>query len=291
VQTTGQSTRLRRAGRGRDAFWLYMSLALALLALEIFGPGFPRQLRGYANDVAAPVLATLAGPIRAAQSGMERIAGVSDIYLENQTLRDENGKLRQWREAAQRLIQENEQLRQILKVPQREISPVATAHVIGVGGGAFERSVLINAGSGDGIAANLPVVDELGLVGRTIEVGYWTTRVLLISDLNSRVPVRLERTGEVAIAVGLNEPFMHLRFLAANSNVQVGDRIITSGHGGLFPPDVPVGQITEINNDILKVRPLSALGSLDFVRVMDYRPLPPEVKQPIVEPNSTGRPQ
>ncbi len=291
MQTTGKTTRLRRAGRGRDAFWLYLALALALLALETFGPGVPRQIRGYANDAAAPVLSVLAGPIRAAQSGMERVAGVSDIYLENQTLRDENGKLRQWREAAQRLIQENEQLRQILKVPQREISPVATAHVIGVGGGAFERSVLINAGSSEGVAANLPVVDELGLIGRTIEVGYWTTRILLITDLNSRVPVRLERTGDVAIAVGLNEPFMHLRFLAANSGVQVGDRIITSGHGGLFPPDVPVGQITEINDDILLVRPLSALDALDFVRVMDYQPLPPEVTQPTADGQPTGQPQ
>ncbi len=291
MQTTGQTTRLRRAGRGRDAFWLYLALALALLALETFGPGVPRQIRGYANDAVAPVLSVLAEPIRLAQSGMERVAGVSDIYLENQTLRDENGKLRQWREAAQRLIQENEQLRQILKVPQREISPVATAHVIGVGGGAFERSVLINAGSSDSVAANLPVVDELGLVGRTIEVGYWTTRILLITDLNSRVPVRLERTGDVAIAVGLNEPFMHLRFLAANSGVQIGDRIITSGHGGLFPPDVPVGQITEINDEVLLVRPLSALDALDFVRVMDYRPLPPEVTQPTSDGQPVGQPQ
>lgn len=268
-----------------------MALALALLALEIFGSGIPRQVRGYANDAVAPVLSMLAGPIRAAQSGMERFAGVSDIYLENQTLRDENGKLRQWREAAQRLIQENEQLRQILKVPQREVPPVATAHVIGVGGGAFERSVLINAGSGEGVVTNLPVVDELGLVGRTIEVGFWTTRVLLITDLNSRVPVRLERTSEVAIAVGLNEPFMHLRFLAANSDVQVGDRIITSGHGGLFPPGVPVGQITAINEDIILVRALSALDALDFVRVMDYRPLPPDVKQPEADTTATGRPE
>jgi len=291
LQTTGQSTRLRRAGRGRDAFWLYMSLALALLALEIFGPGFPRQLRGYANDAVAPVLTVFKGPISAVQSGMERFAGVSDIYLENQTLRDENGKLRQWREAAQRLIQENEQLRQILKVPQREVPPVATAHVIGFGGGAFERSVLINAGSGDNVAPNLPVVDELGLVGRTIEVGYWTTRVLLITDLNSRVPVRLERTSDVAIAVGLNEPYMHLRFLAANGDVQVGDRIITSGHGGLFPPGVPVGQIISTDDDVISVRPLSALDALDFVRVMDYQPLPPDVKQPTAEADATGRPQ
>ncbi len=263
-----------------------MVIALVLLALEIFGSGVPRQIRGYANDLAAPVLALLKEPIDAAQAGLERVAGVGDIYLENEELRDENGRLRQWREAAQRLILENERLRQILKVPQREIPPLATASVIGVGGGAFERSVLINSGTNENVAANLPVVDELGLIGRTIEVGFLTARVLLITDLNSRVPVRMERTGDVAIAEGLNEAFMRLRFLPVDGVVQVGDRVVTSGHGGLYPPDVPVALVTGIEDDFIQLTPLSKLEALDFVRVMDYRPLPPE--QPSEDPAQNG---
>lgn len=288
-QTTGVSgrgARFRRAARGRDAFWLYMVIALVLLALEVFGSGVPRQIRGYANDLAAPVLALLKEPIDAAQAGLERVAGVGDIYLENEELRDENGRLRQWREAAQRLILENERLRQILKVPQREIPPLATASVIGIGGGAFERSVLINAGTNENVATNLPVVDELGLIGRTIEVGFLTARVLLITDLNSRVPIRMERTGDVAIAEGLNEAFMRLRFLPVDGVVQVGDRVVTSGHGGLYPPDVPVALVTAIEDDFIQLTPLSKLEALDFVRVMDYRPLPPE--QPSEEMPQNG---
>ena len=281
----GRGTLMKRVARGRDAFWLYMGLAMALYALELFGSGVPRQVRGYANDFATPVLSLLNEPIQALQSGLERVAGVGDIYLENQELRDENDKLRQWREAAQRLIVENERLRQILKVPEREVPPLATAAVIGIGGGAFERSVLINAGSTENVADNLPVVDELGLVGRTIEVGLMTTRVLLITDLNSRVPIRIERTGDVAIAEGLNEAFMRLRFLAVDSSVQVGDRVVTSGHGGLFPPDIPVGQVTSIADDFIQLTPISNLKSLDCVRVMDYRPLPPEIE---VEPSDTS---
>lgn len=253
-----------------------MSVAIVFLLMEMFGPGVSRSIRGYASDLIAPLLVVLEGPIRATQSGIERIAGVSDIYLENQNLREENDRLRQWREAAQRLILENERLRDILKVPQREVPPVATAHVIGVGGGAFERNILINAGSKDGVERGLPVIDEAGLVGRTIEIGYWTSRILLITDFNSRVPVRLERTGDVAIAEGLNEAFMRLRFLAADVSVRVGDRVVTSGHGGFFPPDLPVAQVASIEEDIILLSPLSPLGALDFVRVMDYRPLPPE---------------
>lgn len=270
--------RLRRSGRGRDVFWLYMAIALVFLFLEMMGPGIPRMVRGYANDLAAPLLIILEEPIRAAQSGMERLAGVSDIYVENADLRDENDRLRQWREAAQRLLLENERLRNILKVPQREVPPVATARVIGIGGGAFERNVVINAGSKEQVLVNLPVVDEEGLVGRTIEVGYLSTRVLLITDFNSRVPVRVERTGDVAIAEGLNEPLLRLRFLPVGVSLRVGDRIITSGHGGLFPPDLPVAQVASINDEMILLRPLSALESLDFVRVMDYRPLPPELE-------------
>lgn len=283
----GRGTLTKRVARGRDAFWLYMGLAIALYALELFGSGVPRQVRGYANDLATPVLTLLNEPIQILQSGLERVAGVGDIYLENQELRDENDKLRQWREAAQRLIVENERLRQILKVPEREVPPLATAAVIGVGGGAFERSVLINAGSTENVSTNLPVVDELGLVGRTIEVGLMTTRVLLITDLNSRVPIRLERTGDVAIAEGLNEAFMRMRFLAVDSSVQVGDRVVTSGHGGLFPPDVPVGEVTGITEDFIELTPISSLGTLDFVRVMDYRPLPPELA-PDTSSSQTG---
>ena len=282
MQTTnvgGRGARFRRVTRGKDAFWLYMGIALAFYALELFGSGLPQQVRGYANDLAAPVLNLLDEPIRAAQAGLERVAGVGDIYLENEELRDENGKLRQWREAAQRLILENERLRQILKVPEREVPTLATAAIIGIGGGSFERSVLVNAGSSDGVATNLPVVDELGLVGRSIEVGYLSTRVLLITDLNSRVPIRVERTGDVAIAEGLNEAFMRLRFLPVDSSVQVGDRLVTSGHGGLYPPDIPVAQVTLITEDFVQLAPISKLDALDFVRVMDYQPLPPEAEQ------------
>ncbi len=268
------SPRLRRGGRGREVLWLYLFIAVTLLVFEGVGQGLPRQIRAYANDVVSPVLRLLEQPIRAVQAGLERIAGVSDIYLENETLRDENDRLRQWREAAMQLSRENERLRVMLKVPGREVPPAATARVIGVGGGAFERSVLISAGATDNVRRNLPVVDESGVIGRTIQVGRWTSRVLLVTDLNSRVPVRLERTGDLAIAEGQNEPFLLLRFLPEEVNVRVGDRLLTSGHGGAFPPDLPVARVSDVTGDLIRLEPLGILGKLDYVRVLDYRAVP-----------------
>lgn len=253
-----------------------MLVAIALLAFEALGSGVPNQIRAYANDIVAPVLRVLEQPIRAVQAGLERIAGVSDIYLENEELRDENDRLRQWREAAMQLSRENERLRSMLKVPGREVPPAATTRVIGVGGGAFERSVLIGAGSVDEVKRGSPVVDETGVIGRVIQVGRWTSRVLLLTDINSRVPVRLERTGDLAIAEGQNESLLRLRFLPQGVQVRVGDRLLTSGHGGAFPPDLPVARVVDVVDDFVLMEPLGLLGKLDYVRVMAYNPVPDE---------------
>lgn len=231
-------------------------------------------MRAVANDIVGPVLTVLEKPVRVAQSGIERLAGVSDIYLENQDLRAENDRLKQWRQAALQLSRENETLRRILKVPKREIPPAATARIIGVGGGSFERSVLTNAGATDGVVLDQPAVDENGLIGRVIQTGRWTSRVLLITDLNSRVPVRIERTGDLGIAVGQNESFLRLEYLNKGVRAEVGDRLITSGHGGVFPPDLPVAVVSRIEGNYIFLEPVGLIGKLDHVRIMNYQALP-----------------
>ena len=272
----GNGSGRRRASRGRETLWFYMLISVIFLSFEAFGPGIPKQIRAFANDVVAPVLYVLERPVRAVQGGLERLAGVGDIYVENQSLRQENERLLQWREAAMQLGRENDRLRKILKVPKREVPPAATARVIGVGGGTFERSVLVGAGSSDNVVQGYPVVDESGLLGRVIHTGRWTSRVLLITDLNSRIPVRVERSGALAIAEGQNEAFLRLRFLPRGVSVQVGDRILTSGHGGAFPPDLPVARVSEIEADYIYLEPLGFLGKLDFVRIMAYQAVPDE---------------
>jgi len=279
----------RRGMRGREAFWFYLVIAGVLLILDMTGSRLPQEVRAYANDLAAPVLSLLDRPVRAIQAGLERVAGVSDIYLENETLRDENSRLRQWREAALQLSRENERLRQMLKVPGREVPPAATARVIGIGGGAFERSILINAGAKDGVLRDQPVVDDSGVVGRAIQVGHWTSRVLLVTDLNSRIPVRLERSGAVGIAEGQNETLLRLRFLPKESDVKVGDRVLTSGQGGVFPPDLPVGKVVSVEGEFIMLEPLGMLGKLDYVRVMAYVPGPPEDKSLLENPEGGRR--
>ncbi len=142
----------------------------------------------------------------------------------------------------------------------------------------FNGDNIVSAGASDNVKYNLPVIDADGLVGRILHVGQWSSRVLLVTDLNSRIPVRLERTGDLAIAEGQNEAFLRLRFLPEEAQIVVGDRILTSGHGGVFPPDIPVARVSEIDNEYVYLEPVGLLEKLNYVRIIDYSAVPDEAE-------------
>jgi rod shape-determining protein MreC len=134
----------------------------------------------------------------------------------------------------------------------------------------FVHSVLVNAGSQDGVARGQAVVTGVGLAGRIATAGTRSARALLITDLNSRIPVTVESSRERAILAGDNSPQPRLAFLPQNAAVAVGDRIVTSGHGGVFPPGVPVGIVSSIADGVVRVAPYVALDRLEHVRIVNY---------------------
>jgi len=114
-----------------------------------------------------------------------------------------------------------------------------TARVIADSGNAFVKSLLVEAGSLDRVQKNYAVIAGEGLIGRVIEVGKNVSRILLVSDMNSRIPVLIENTSQHAVLAGGNETSPTLEHLPASSGVDVGARIVTSGHGGVFPAGIP----------------------------------------------------
>lgn len=266
----------RKGLKGRSAFWFYIVVAGLLLLSEAVAPRVAQMVRTTASDIAAPLLRIANVPIVALQQGLERLVGVSNIYEQNERLRIEVQRLRQYQDTAVQLERENQDLRDMLKVPARESRPAATARIIGIGGGAFERNLIVDAGSGDGVGRDMPVVGKQGLVGRVISVGRLSSRVLLITDLNSRVPVRIERTGLLGMAEGTNNNQMELTFLPEEADVKIGDRLVTSGHGGMFPADIPVAEVLRVENGYVEMRPLSQFDRLDRLRIVAYDAPPPE---------------
>jgi rod shape-determining protein MreC len=228
------------------------------------------RLRVAVADAAAPILQAVAQPIATAATGVRNIEGIFSVYNENQRLRDENARLLQWQEVARRLEAENTRLRGLVKfTPEAPVRDVA-ARVIGNSGGAFARNVLVNAGSRDGVNRGQAAATGEGLVGRIAEVGDHSARVLLVSDLNSRIPVVLDDTRERAVMAGDNSDQPRLLYLRANAVVKVGERIVTGGAGGVFPPGIPVGVVTSVEGGVVRVEPYAELSRLEFVRIVDF---------------------
>lgn len=247
------------------------------------------SLRTNVSDTVAPALDALARPLNALGNVVDRAKMAVATYQENVRLEAENEKLLHWQQTALNLDAENKELRSLLRaVPKTALSYV-TARVIANSGGAFVRMILINAGSEDHVARGQAAITGEGLVGRLTEVGDRASRVLLITDLNSRIPVTIEGSVEgahtPAVLAGDNSERPRLMYLPSNDSVKLGDRVVTSGEGGVFPPGLPVGIVSAIDAAGPRVEPYVELSQLSYVLVADYglarslpQPLPMLVK-------------
>jgi rod shape-determining protein MreC len=145
-----------------------------------------------------------------------------------------------------------------------------TARVIANSGGAYVRTVMIDAGTEQQVARGEAAITGEGLVGRMTEVGTRAARVLLITDLNSRIPVTIDNTKTNAILAGDNSERPRLIYLSQADGVKVGDRVVTSGEGGVFPPGLPVGIVSAVDSLGPRVEPFVELSQLGYVMVVDY---------------------
>ena len=207
---------------------------------------------------------------------------VHDMVGEGKTLlalREENARLRagrdrllQWQAIARKLETENKALRELLAFVPAPGTKHISARVIGDSGGAFARTMILNAGSRDGVRKGQAVITGAGLVGRVQEVGLRSSRLLLLADLNSRVPVVIESSRVRGVVAGTNGETLRLVHLPPDVVAAPGDRIVTSGHGGALPPGLPVGIVSVVGEGGIEVEPFVDPARLEIVQVLDYGP-------------------
>jgi rod shape-determining protein MreC len=226
--------------------------------------------RVLALDMVSPVLEAIARPVAYTNRAIADLREFASLREENARLREENARLLAWQTAARRLENENEGLRSLARFREGPEASFITARLVGDSVSAYMRGALLNVGRRVGVAPGQAVVTGEGLAGRIAEVGENSSRVLYVTDVNSRLPVLVERTRERAILVGDNSPRLRLTLLQSIAGVQTGDRIITSGHGGSFPVGIPVGEVVETSEGTVRVRPFTDFSRLEFVRVVDY---------------------
>jgi len=272
---------MAREGRSDDSYTrpvrriLVGLLAMVLLALfllwRIDGPRVER-LRAEVLDRVVPGLDGLMEPLTALGGIVDNFQSYMRIYEQNRELRRELQQMKAWREAALQLERKDARL---LDLDNVRLDPQLT-HVTGVvmadSGSPFRKSVLINVGRRDGIRDGWATMDGLGLVGRVSGAGETTARVILLTDPNSRVPVVVQPSGQNAIVACDNSRLPRIEFLEAPENVRPGDRIVTTGDGGVFPAGLLVGQLAEGRDGQPRVRLSADYGRLEFLRVLRSRP-------------------
>jgi len=254
----------------RFSFLIFSALALVLLLLSHAQNATLESFRTHTVDTLAPVLDVLARPMTAAQSVGSAFHEIMSLHNDNKRLRAENARLIEWQNTVVVLEKENRELRALLKFKTEPHFSYVSARVIADTGGPYDRGLIVTAGKEDGVRKGMAAMTGEGLVGRVVEVGDWSSRVMLISDLNSRVPVALAETGDRAILAGDNSPQPKLMFLARDAVVTDGAHVLTSGHGGIFPPNLPVGVLRETSRGSYTVVTSADLGRLAYVRLVDF---------------------
>ena len=254
----------------RFSFMALILLAVALMMLGKVDIALMERVRANVTDAVTPILDVISKPILSVNKMISEAKVFYYVREENLMLKQEKDRLLQWQAAARKLEIENKNLRGLLNFPVEPAAGFITARAIADTGGAFANSVVINAGNKSGIRKGQATITGEGLVGRVTDVGARSSRVLLITDLNSRIPVVLQSSQARAILAGDNTHRPKLIHLSPGASISQGDRIVTSGHGGAFPPGLPVGLVASVNEKGINIEPFVQRSRVTYLRILDY---------------------
>lgn len=221
------------------------------------------------GDVLAPIYDAMSIPVAQVHLFVDDVASLWSLHEENEKLRLENDRLRQWQSVALALESENQRLKANLNWIPGPPASYVTARLVGDAGGVYARTALVSLGPNHFVRKGMVALDERGVVGRVIDVGSRAARLLLITDINSRIPVLLEHSHNHAIMVGTNSPRPRLMYWTEGAP-QEGERVVTSGEGGALPPDLPLGTVRYSADHVPEIVPDALLDRLEIVRIVDF---------------------
>jgi rod shape-determining protein MreC len=247
------------------------------------------QAAQQAGDGAAGAAGRVAtGPARAGEDLFSRLGGMWTATSRIEELERENRELQAWRELAERLAERNARYEQLLRMPAdrfgegANIEDSIAAQLVLDSGGPFTRTLVANAGSDHGVRVGYIAVNENGLIGRVVSVGRRSARVLMLDDYNSRIPVMGEASRVRAVLAGqatrppdlYTHPFQmqapRMDFIVGAQSLREGERIVTSGDGGLYPRGIPVGVARSSGDGQWRVALAASQRPIDFVRILPF---------------------
>ncbi len=265
----GEAHGAHRRNSSGIMFFVLCFISLALLVLSKLDHVIVHMLRTHIVELAAPVLNKANGPILNLRRIGRQLTTYVKLNEELQRLKSENRILldQQWR--AKMLQRRLARLGKMVRVVKDRELDFITARVIGDASGPFARAALVRAGTVHGVQRGFPVFNNGGLIGRIVEAGPSTSRLLLLSDLNSRVPVSVGGQGKRALMLGDNSAAPRLGYLPHGTRARQGEDVYTSGVGGLFPQGLRIGKVSTRGGKA-HVDLSARFDNLDFVTVLFY---------------------
>ena len=267
--------KIARKGNAQLPLVIVIALAVVLVLLGKAQTGLFDKARAHVTDMMAPVLEKARAPVAGFDRWMGSITEIFSVYEQNLKLKEENARLRQWRNVAIVLQGRVGRYQQLLHaVPDPKMNAVL-AKVIGRANRPFLQTMILDAGRESHALPGQAVMDPRGMIGRIYLTGSRTSWVILLTDLNSRVPVTIAPGNIQAIMAGDNSPLPTLDMVSHTVTLHAGDQVTSSGDGGLLPAGLPIGTVVADGQGGFRVALLADAGASQDVEVLNFSK-PPE---------------
>ena len=267
--------RLFRIKKIRTQIYLFLPVAFILLAWILIAVGqfespLLSQFRMALIETVTPIVRVVSAPIRWGKSALDFCGNFIYTYQENKRLKLENAELKNWQIQALRMDAEQRKLKELLNYIPPPKTTFVTAEVLSDNGSRFSKSLIVSAGRDQGVSKGDLAMTPSGVLGRIVEVGKNMSRLMLLTDYASRIPVRIGKDQVLGILTGDGSSQPKVISLPADKTVSVGDVVFSSGQMGVYPTGLGIGVIETINNGDIKVRLFEEDRDPTLVRLVNF---------------------
>ena len=261
-----RSAFLKKGAQQRFSLFALVVLSVVLLFTETIETQPLNYLRSFIKDTIYRGSVIVSMPSEGLKVAFNFVKGHTNLHNENIKLKEENTRLKDQHYDPGFLIFENNQLRKLLDDQIASPINLVSSRVMLDKQSPYLNSFIINSGNNKGITNGMAALDGKNFIGRIVDVNFFSSRVLLVSDLNSKIPVLIEPTGHHAILSGTGKTEPILEFLPENHKIQTGNKVYTSGKEGIFPPGIPVGEV-RVDADKIFVSLFSDISQVTFITI------------------------
>lgn len=247
---------------------LFLTALILMLLSKNRSPAVD-QTGNVATGAVAPIVDILVAPAKVLAHGYDYFSELKQIKADNTLLRQENRKLKVLQDKYKALEIENKLLSNLLNYVPLPEADFISARVVAEENDTFAHSMLAYVDD-KAVEKGDVVLSDHGLVGRIDKVARSYAKIILLTDINSKIPVVVEKTRIRGILSGDNTARPKLIFIPLDAEIDVGDRIVTSGVSGIFPAGIPVGQVVSVSKNEIRVKPFAFLERLEYVKIVKY---------------------